>query len=159
MTELVCKFLISKTITSHPTYKHSSKEDFVNQSAPTVSGGFLKCHLKFHFLIGRDSRLESAIKSENSSTVKGSSTAEIARQPDSTTSSSSGGNNSGGDVTVKTPADEKTPASSSSQSPAQSSTGSGSSTTPSSDVTSQTGVTAKPTPTSSTRGKFGETYP
>ena len=90
--------------------------------------------------------------------MKGASTAEIARKPDSTTSSSSGGNNSGGDVTVKTPADEKTPASSSSQSPAQSSTGSGSS-TPSSDTTIQSGVTAKPTPTSSTRGKFGETYP
>ena len=104
-------------------------------------------------------QIRNSLTIENPWSVKGSSTAEIARQPDSTTSSSSGGNNSGGDVTVKTPADEKTPASSSSQSPTQSSTGSGSSTTPSSDVTSQTGVTAKPTPTSSTRGKFGETYP
>ena len=36
------KILFSTTATTHPTYKHSSKEDFVNQAAPTVSGGVLR---------------------------------------------------------------------------------------------------------------------
>ena len=32
------KTLFSTTKTSHPTFKHSSKDDFINQAAPTVSG-------------------------------------------------------------------------------------------------------------------------
>ena len=85
--------------------------------------------------------------------VKGSTTSELARQPETTTNSSSDGNNSGSDVTVKTPANEQTSASTPGSSSSESATTPA--TTPSDgDASSQGGVTIdKPTPSSSTRGK------